>query len=94
MLKESNEVFMLEGIIIVSSAITVNLVMTLDPEGISKISALSFIGVEYLPTSENITLVLGSSYLISDVREARGCTSVGNVCVRVATRGTFPVILY
>lgn len=42
----------IEGII-VSLSITVNLVMTLDPEGISRISALSFIRVEYLPASVN-----------------------------------------
>lgn len=43
---------LIEGII-VSLSITVNLVMTLDPEGISRISALSLIRVEYLPASVN-----------------------------------------
>ena len=39
------------GFIIVSRVITVNLVMTTEPEGISRISAGSFIRVEYLPGS-------------------------------------------
>jgi len=58
-------VLMFEGIIILKLRYyCINLIMTV-PEWISRISALSFIGVGYLSTSENNSP--GSSYLISNV---------------------------
>lgn len=65
--------------------------MTLDPK--YKISALSFIGVEYLPEYLRARITRARKFLFNLLNAIYIYISMGKVYIRVTAHDTFPMIL-